>query len=1067
MPAQDREKLYPIRTEVVLYYFDAEWNNAWGECQGMPAFLPLSDCPTALKSGQRVAIEGVISPARERFIWDKTRVRVLEEGVKLKGEPVEDLVKRSLDLQKHLVIVEGLIDGQTEDATHVTLSFLCGGATATVYVRKVPERTSFGFKAGDYARIKCVYSSQFDRDGNVTEISLWAAAPDDVTVIGSLDADARFTLPIAPAEAIQDGAPTNILIHVRGTVSNHEPGRWVTLWDGTGQVMVQSRQTSLLRPGTEIEAIGYPYVLGVQQCLHSGLYRLAGATNGLELDPTGISEGKPLRLAERVRELSREEAGRHLPVALRAVVTWVHPGTPFAYVQDASGGIRVTGPKWESSEAAKAGAIVVVSGETAAGQYVPVVTNAVVARAGYWNLDQAERVSLEAALTGAEEGRWVEMSGFVRQVTPEHGLVSLELSTPRGEFQVWTPASQSFDYLKGALLRVQGTCAAVANSRHQLTGIEVWAPEVKNLQVEEPAPEDVFATPLRPLGSLQRFDFQNAPNRRVRTAGTVVLQELGRYLYIQDGADSVFALTRQPEAVRPGDRVEVVGFAGNDGRKFLLREAVFRRVSAGAEPAPVQLSAAQTVNVDWEGLLAKAEGTLLDAIEKDGKARLLVRAGDSTFEAILDGASAARVQELRRLALGGRLALTGVYEVQTDEYGRPQSFLMRLLSWQDAQVLQRRPWWTLARLAWVLLGLTAVVVVAVAWGLLISRKHKLLEQAQAELRAANDQLEHRVEERTRALREQVADKERARAELAKAQEELMLASRQAGMAEVATSVLHNVGNVLNSVNVSAALLNQRLRHSRVEFVAKAAALLRQPPAQLARYLAEDAKGKTLPDYLERLGGVLTQERTYLQTELQSLVKNIEHIKIIVAMQQSNAKTNGVIEQLDPKELVEHALQTQGATYARHNIEVTRDYQPVPRVLVDRHKALQILINLISNAKYALNEKPTDKRVRLSLLTDGPERVLISVSDNGSGIARENLDRIFSQGFTTRKDGHGFGLHSGANAAKELGGSLSVHSDGVGRGATFILELPAAGAARADDRAGSKGSASLPDGLDPR
>jgi signal transduction histidine kinase len=287
----------------------------------------------------------------------------------------------------------------------------------------------------------------------------------------------------------------------------------------------------------------------------------------------------------------------------------------------------------------------------------------------------------------------------------------------------------------------------------------------------------------------------------------------------------------------------------------------------------------------------------------------------------------------------------------------------------------------------------------------------------------------RVEERTCELQEQVAAKERARAELAETQEHLILASRQAGMAEVATSVLHNVGNVLNSVNVSATLIAQRQRSLRLGYIGKAAALLQQPPSDLARYLSEDPKGKVLPAYLQELANSLEVEQRRTLEEIDCLIKNIEHIKVIVSMQQSHAKAGGVIEALSPTELLEDSLQILGPSFERRGIRLVRSYDDVPPVMVDRHKVLQILINLITNAKHALSDGTVQKTLRLSVSAQASDCVRIVVADNGVGIAKENLSRIFSQGFTTRKDGHGFGLHSGANAARELG-------------ARFTLELPA-------------------------
>lgn len=1040
IPSEERGERYRIHTEVLIYYFDPKWDVAWGECHGTPAYLPVADSPVPLHAGDRVAIDGIIVPKLERFLWDETRVRVLESGLQFKAKPVARLDQDPDTLKSRLISVSGLIDRLTEDQTHLTLILLSGNFPACVYILKETNAPPRLFKEGDFVRLNGVCSPQFDRDGKLSAVALWVAGPQEVRVIGSLSGDARFNRPVTSADHIGDSMLTNDLLHVEGVVRSHEPGKWVTLWDATGQVMVESKQTMPLRVGDRVEAVGIPYVLGIQVCLRNSLYRPI-ATNQAMPTPLGPSGNSPLRLAEQIRDLSRTEAALHPRVQLRAIVAWSHPATPFAYVIDASGGVRLANPKWEGVNSDKPGTIVTVKGEVAEGGYVPLVTNAVVSRVGWWSLEAGEPVTLEQALTGVENGRWVEIRGYLRRVTPTNRLVRFELSTSGGEFLAWTPATQSFDYLVGSIVRVRGVCAAIANPRHQLTGIEIWAPKPADIQVEEPAPWDVFAAPKRPLGSLRRFNWQNALNQRVLTFGTVVLHVPGRYLYVQDGLDSVFALSQQTDPLQPGDRVEVVGFPGNQGRRFLLREAVYRRLSRGPEPTPVRLTATHAVNVDLEGLLATAEGTLLNVVVKDGETRLLIQAGESTFEAGLDAGDATDSQNLRGLALGSRLAVAGVYEVQSDEYGKPNSYVLRLRSLRDVRVLRRPPWWTLPRLAMVLLGVLAVSALGLVWGYWVCRKNRLLRHAQAELQAANDQLERRVEERTRELQEQVEAKERARAELAEAQVNLMLTSRQAGMAEVATGVLHNVGNVLNSVNVSAGLLGERLRHLSVESVARTAALLHEHQARLGRFFTEDSKGKALPGYLEKLGEVLLQDKREMQTEVESLVKNIDHIKVIVSMQQSYARVSGVLEEISATDLTEDAIQINAATLDRHRIRVVREYHQAPRALVDRHKVLQILVNLINNAKHALSDQACDRRVTVAISHLEPDRVRISVSDNGVGIAPENLNRVFSQGFTTRKDGHGFGLHSGANAARELGGSLTVHSGGVGCGATFTLDLP--------------------------
>jgi signal transduction histidine kinase len=282
----------------------------------------------------------------------------------------------------------------------------------------------------------------------------------------------------------------------------------------------------------------------------------------------------------------------------------------------------------------------------------------------------------------------------------------------------------------------------------------------------------------------------------------------------------------------------------------------------------------------------------------------------------------------------------------------------------------------------------------------------------------------------------------AEAELAAAHKRLIETSRLAGMAEVATDVLHNVGNTLNSINVSCSLVLDRVRQTSSANLAKIPELLQQNLGRLDEFVGTDPRGKHIPEYLTAMARTFDDQRAFLLQEMDQLRQHVEHVNQIIAMQQNYAKVAGIRENIDLSQLIEDALQINAAALDRHGVEVRREIEPAPPVLVDKHKVLQILVNLIRNAKYAVSEAArSDKVMILRLARDGRDRLVIQVIDNGVGIAPENLTRIFSHGFTTRRDGHGFGLHSGALAARDLGGSLAAHSDGVGRGATFTLTLP--------------------------
>ncbi|SFX60852.1 Histidine kinase-, DNA gyrase B-, and HSP90-like ATPase [Pseudomonas sp. NFACC43] len=308
------------------------------------------------------------------------------------------------------------------------------------------------------------------------------------------------------------------------------------------------------------------------------------------------------------------------------------------------------------------------------------------------------------------------------------------------------------------------------------------------------------------------------------------------------------------------------------------------------------------------------------------------------------------------------------------------------------------------------------------------RSYSVINQINHELQQSNERLEERVEERTRELRE--------------AERELVDAARMAGMAEIATNVLHNVGNVLNSVNISADLVTRKLKNSRTAGLGKAVRMMNEHADDVGRFITLDEKGKLLPRYFNELVESISAEQAQLIEELAQLTKSVDHIKEIVTTQQAYAGAARLVEPLRISDLFEDALRMNTGALSRHHVTVIKDYQDTPTIMGDKHRLLLILINLISNAKFAMShvcEHPREMTLGIRILDQ--TRLCLSVQDRGEGIAPENLARIFNHGFTTRKEGHGFGLHSCALAAVEMNGHLHVHSDGPGQGALFTLEIP--------------------------
>lgn len=294
----------------------------------------------------------------------------------------------------------------------------------------------------------------------------------------------------------------------------------------------------------------------------------------------------------------------------------------------------------------------------------------------------------------------------------------------------------------------------------------------------------------------------------------------------------------------------------------------------------------------------------------------------------------------------------------------------------------------------------------------------------------------------------ITERKRAELELGAAQQRLVDASRRAGMAEVAAGVLHNVGNVLTSVTTSAGHLAEQLRTSNAAQLASVLATLRAHASDLPDFLASDPRGRELPAQLVALAEELTGEHALIAREVEALGRSVEHIKEIIAVQQGYARGSGVRAEVSAETLIEDALRINREALERHRIEVTREFAPAPPLMIEKHKVLEILVNLLSNAKYACDARPAGPvGARITVRIDTPkgeragDRVRLVVADNGIGIPHDHLTRIFDQGFSTRQDGNGLGLHTAWTTARELGGSLFVHSDGVGKGARFTLDLP--------------------------
>lgn len=295
----------------------------------------------------------------------------------------------------------------------------------------------------------------------------------------------------------------------------------------------------------------------------------------------------------------------------------------------------------------------------------------------------------------------------------------------------------------------------------------------------------------------------------------------------------------------------------------------------------------------------------------------------------------------------------------------------------------------------------------------------------------------------------VTTRKETEATLADAQSQLVDAAHKSGMADMATGVLHNIGNILNSVNLAVEEIHTVSSGSKIAGLLKANDLLLQHQEDMQAFLTQDARGQKLPQYFIKMGKVLNDEMTEINQESKELIKKVTMMKEVISTQQSYAKSGFHSEQLNLTELIEDALKIQEASLKKWGVKLTKNFADTPVCMGQKSKLLQVITNLVKNAKEAMNDndqfnRPKEMSIETGMLNDNI--VYLTIKDNGCGINEEQLTKIFNHGFTTKETGHGFGLHTCANAMTEMKGALKVDSEGVQKGATFTVTIPVGKAA---------------------
>jgi signal transduction histidine kinase len=950
--------------------------------------------------------------------------------------------ERPFDEGQHFLssAAEGRVMSISDDPFYMTIQLTTEEGSGRLLARILnPQHARLPSFTGCRLRVTGVVQPVFNEAGKQIAGVIWVPSLDCVALALPTEQEWK-KWPEYSVESLVETNSSATLGHpvrVRGTVVERTPEKILAHSQGTNQFIIYSQDAVPLVPGASVEAIGILGKEGRTPVLHLARYRSATEQNSVSQESIAMDKASPVTQIRQIHSLAKNRPGAVFPVRVRGVITYLDLGLDDFYLQDGPDSIIVRNQLSAGlcPFLKQEGMYVELDGSTDGRNPPAVVPGTFVTVLGKGRMPEPRRHSRDYLMTGKDDTRWVEIEGVVREVE-EHRMV---LVVTGGQVTVLINETdkRSQNRLLGSRVRVCGVCSPVLNDRDQRLGIRLLVPSVEQIEVVNAAPEDPFAMATVPIHQIMRSDWGGGglSIQFVKTAGVVTYKE-PRSMFVQDGPAGLRVFPRNDSAVEPGDHVEVIGLAEPDGFSPKLVQALVRKVGRESPPSAKVIDLLGTDLNNQDATRGEIKATFLGHVSKESLQVLELQDDQrkQTFYAYFTTNNGV----LPPIPAGSRVRLQGVFKAETEtepELGQViTSFAMYLNSPIDVTILKRPGWWTARHTLWILGGSGAVLFVSLGWASSLRRQ----------VRQRTRQLGKEIDEHKRTetnLEAEIAERKRMEIQVQKAHQELLDISRQAGMAEVATSVLHNVGNVLNSVNVGSSCLADSLRKSKAANLSKVVALLGEHEEDLGNFITNDPKGKQLPAYLAHLADHLAGERAAALEELAQLQKNIEHIKDIVTMQQSFAKVSGATEKVEAADLMEDTLRLNAHSLARHDIQVIREFASVPPLSVEKHKVLQILVNLVGNARHACAESSrADKRLTLSIAS-GDGSIKMSVTDNGIGISAENRTRIFAHGFTTKRDGHGFGLHSGALAAKEMRGSLSVHSEGPGKGATFTLELP--------------------------
>jgi len=786
---------HPLRFEGRVSVYDPLWGNSWFEQNGLSTYLALSATPPALHAGQRVLIEGSLVPSKGLEAALVT-VKVLQDFEPISPLDTKGRLNEFGRFGERMVSIEGYVDvQQSVDVDHVRLLMAVEGRPVVIWFK--PDKSGpVPDWQGRFVRLTGLYSARFDPTGTESTIELWVGRQSDVAVIGSLADYPGFNLAVTPIAGIFE-IPAGTEVHIRGWIHGTGEGSSIVVRDPTGQVLVRSAQRRKVLEGEAVDVVGQVAISEARWILRSALYRRMSAEVFDRSPPgsSGVLEG-----IEQICRLTSAEAAQGRKANVSGTVAWIDPKAKVFSLQDVTSGVLVRYSHVQM-ETPRLLQHLAVEGVTYDSGSAPAVDLIRFRNLGSMSIPVARPVTFDQAITGKENGQWIEMRGFLERTESHGDERRIYVATASGEFVGALNSPKDFVATPGSLVSICGVCGTIADSDQKITGVMLRVPFLHNITVDEDAPVDFFDLPLRPLKSLGELSLMG-DLMRVRVSGVVLHSVPGRFFFLQDDQAGVLVLSSTTGPLSVGDSIEAVGILGRDGVRPVLREAVCHKLSSGAAPSPITVSDPSHIDSTLDGRLVRLRGTLIDVLRQPQHTRLTIQNGGTLFEAALDHPAGARGPA--SLAVGAVLDAAGIYRADFDATRQLRRFQLQLRSWGDVAVIQGPRLWTVQRALMVAAVLALAVLLGVMWVLALRRQ---------------------VSQQTEQIREQMERQARLEADVQRAE-------RLESLGVLAGGIAHDFNNLLTVVigNLSLAMFDTKVAES-------AGGLLRE--IERAAYRARD------------------------------------------------------------------------------------------------------------------------------------------------------------------------------------------------------------------------------------